>query len=144
MVLEKYLKLPILQVGIGKFSVPADLSLAVLHSRRLSIYVMQSEEKFSTLKSVHDHEFDRNAFNFCSGHFGHSPREVICVQSVDGALFFLDHETFLTQIQLPDFLIPGPLTYAETIDSLIITNTNLELECYRYSSLTAMTNNNIN
>jgi Bardet-Biedl syndrome 9 protein len=57
------------------------------------------------------------------------------VQSVDGALFFIDQETFLFQIQLPDFLIPGPLCYLEKSDSLVIANTNLELECYSYSSL---------
>ena len=60
-----------------------------------------------------------------------------------GALFFYESEVMLFQIQLPDFLIPGPLIYAETIDSLVITNSNLEIECYRYSSLQASTNNNI-
>jgi hypothetical protein len=62
---------------------------------------------------------------------------------VDGALFFFDREQQLYQIQLPDFLIPGPLIYAQKIDSLVVANTNLELECYRYTSLQASTNNNI-
>ena len=62
---------------------------------------------------------------------------------MDGALFFYEHEHQLFQIQLPDFLIPGPLLYASNIDSLIISNTNLEIECYRYQSLQASTNNNL-
>jgi PTHB1 N-terminus len=44
---------------------------------------------------------------------------------------------------LPDFLIPGPFLYSSLLDALILTNSNLELECYKYSSLQAATNNNI-
>ena len=92
-------------------------------------------EQYMQIKTLYEHQFDRNAYNFCSGKFGRNSKEVICVQSVDGALYFLGHDMLLFWIQLPDFLIPGPLLYAENIDSLIITNTNLELECYSFSSL---------
>ena len=48
------------------------------------------------MKTLYEHDFDRNAYNFISGPFGkNSQKEIICVQSVDGALFFLEHETCL-------------------------------------------------
>lgn len=78
-----------------------------------------------------------------SGKFGNGSKQIICVQSVDGALFFMEHDVLLFQIQLPDFLIPGPLIFASAIDSLVVSNSNLEIECYRYHSLQAGTNNNI-
>jgi PTHB1 N-terminus len=78
-----------------------------------------------------------------SGNFGNGTKTIICVQSVDGALFFYEAETMIFQIQLPDFLLPGPMIYASSIDSLVITNSNLEIECYRYPSLQAATNNNL-
>jgi hypothetical protein len=40
-------------------------------------------------------------------------------------------------------LIPGPFTYSATLDAIILTNSNLEIECYKYSSLQTATNNNI-
>lgn len=58
-------------------------------------------------------------------------------------MFFYEHEVLLFQIQLPDFLIPGPLLYASGVDSLVVSNTNFELLCYRFHSLQAFTNNNI-
>ena len=69
-----------------------------------------------TLKAVYEHSFNRNAFNFCSGAFGKSNKELLCVQSVDGTLFFLENESFLFKVQLPDFVIPGPFVYASAID----------------------------
>lgn len=67
----------------------------------------------------------------------------ICVQSVDGALFFLKQDIQLFQIQLPGFLIPGPLAHIPENDCLVIANSNLELECYRYMKLKSSTNNDV-
>ena len=66
------------------------------------------------------------------------------IQSVDGALFFYEYDKVLFQVQLPDFLIPGPFLLASNIDSIIIANSNLEIECYQFQSLQAFTNNDIN
>jgi len=41
-------------------------------------------------------------------------------------------------------LIPGPLAHFSTTDCLVITNSNFEIESYRYNSLQAFTTNNIN
>lgn len=147
MILEKNLGLPILQVECGNYSAATqEPCIAILHSRKLIVALIVQAQKgddFASFRVLYEHQFDRNAFNLTYGTFGRSLKQIICVQSVDGALFFYEHEVMLFQIQLPDFLIPGPLIYATAIDSLLITNSNLELECYRYTSLQAGTNNNI-
>ena len=66
------------------------------------------------------------------------------VQSVDGALFFLHQETQLFQVQLSNFLIPGPIISFEHPNSMIVVaNSNLELEGYRYTTLQTTQRNNI-
>jgi|TARA_B110001450_G_C17517196_1_gene438980 hypothetical protein len=65
------------------------------------------------------------------------------VQSVDGALIFIDDESILFKIQLPDYLVPGPMLYSANAGSIIIANSNLEVECYNYQSMKAFTNNDI-
>jgi hypothetical protein len=47
------------------------------------------------MNKVYEHDFDRNSYNFISGNFGGSPKEIICVQSVDGALFFFKQDVQL-------------------------------------------------
>lgn len=69
--------------------------------------------------------------------------EQICVQSVDGALYFIDDESILFKIQLADFLVPGPLVYSAEVDYLIIANSNMEIEAYSYQSMKAFTNNDL-
>jgi len=71
------------------------MCIAILHSRKIVVAAVTSSKDFSTLNVLYEHEFDRNAFNFVSGTFGKGTKEIVCVQSVDGALFFLEHETFL-------------------------------------------------
>ena len=90
MLLEKNLGFPILQIDSGRFSVACDTSLAILHSRKLVVAQISSNEQFSNYKVLYEHSFDRNAFNFISGNFGKSTTPNLCVQSVDGALFFYE------------------------------------------------------
>jgi Bardet-Biedl syndrome 9 protein len=92
------------------------------------------------MRLLYENSFDRNAFNFCVGTFGKSGKEMICVQSVDGMLYFYEYENFIFNVQLPDFLIPGPIIYSPNIDSIIVSNSSLELECYKFSSLNGMAN----
>lgn len=60
--------------------------LAVLHPRRFVI----ASVKLSSygFKAIHTHEFQRNLFNFCLGSFGQKT-PMACIQSVDGAIFFV-------------------------------------------------------
>ena len=135
LLIEQNLNDGILQVSLGKFSDDSDLLLAVLHSRSLVIYAVESHGGTTQLASVFKHELSRNSFNFTQGMFGKARNELICIQSVDGQLTIVNKDTLQLEITLPDFYLPGPLIYAKHSDSLIITNTNFEIECYRYSTL---------
>ena len=140
LLVEQDLKQGILQVEAGKFTSFNNCALAVLHSRKLVVFTVEMQQNIMTLKQVYEHQFNRNAFNFCSGAFGKSNKELLCVQSVDGTLFFLESESFLFKVQLPDFVIPGPFVYASAIDSIVIANSCLEIEAYRFASLNAYAN----
>jgi len=65
------------------------------------------------------------------------------VQSVDGAIYFINDEAVLFKIQLADYLVPGPMLFAQNIDSIVIANSNMEIECYNYHSMKAFTNNDL-
>ena len=41
-------------------------------------------------------------------------------------------------------MIPGPLLHLPISDSLVIANSNLEIECYKFTSLKSATDNKIN
>ena len=78
------------------------------------------------------------------GDFGPNKTAVVVVQSVDGALFVVHQETQLFQVQLANFLIPGPITcFNHPNSTIIVANSNLEVECYRYVALQATSRNNI-
>ena len=87
--------MPILQIGCAegliapgnKILQPADTALAVLHPRRLVIAAIVTSSSFSVYKEIYTHDFKRNLFNFTVGILG--GKTTICVQSVDGALFFV-------------------------------------------------------
>ena len=124
----------ILQIECGMFSHMSQETLAVLHPRSLEVYTYQS----SALRLLYEQKLQRNAFNFTYGKFGtynDVGRDFICIQSSDGALGFYEQENFLFSVQLPGFLIPGPFLYCSSIDSFLFCNSNMQLECYKYSRL---------
>ena len=137
---------PILQVSVGKFckSVPG-LCLAILTNRALTLHQVESTNAFSKITDLQNHKLERNAYNFIHGWFLNEKKrtEQICVQSVDGALYFIDDESILFKIQLADFLVPGPLVYSAEVDYVIIANSNMEIEAYSYQSMKAFTNNDL-
>jgi len=124
---------PILQVEAGNFS-PSAKTVAVLHPRKLSFYAVTLME----LKLVYEHRLQRNAFNFAFGPFG-SPsgqgRDFVCIQSSDGALGFYEYDSYSFAVQLPGFLVPGPITYSPGSDYFLVCNANMQVECYRYGRL---------
>ena len=137
---------PILQVSVGKFSkAHQGLCLAVLSTRLLSIHFVESTSSFTKLTDICTHKLERNSFNMINGYFGneYAKNEQICVQSVDGVLYMIDDKFILFKIQLPDYLVPGPLLYSQNTGCIIIANSNLEIECYNYQSMKAFTNNDI-
>jgi hypothetical protein len=46
-----------------------------------------TSNSYSAYKEIYTHDFKRNLYNFVVGEFG--GKHTICVQSVDGALFFI-------------------------------------------------------
>ena len=68
-------------IDCGRYSSQTEIkTLGVLHSRKISCYQMiSSSQHFSNLKLLYEHEFDRNAYNFISGTFGKSTKEILCV-----------------------------------------------------------------
>ena len=73
--------LPILQVEAGKFYPPLDgkLCLAILHSRKLVLAILQKSQENVSYTGLCEHAFDRNAYNMVQGLFGGFGRSVICV-----------------------------------------------------------------
>jgi hypothetical protein len=88
-------------VSAGHFSKSATwISLAVLSNRTLSLHYVESTSSFSKIVDLTCHKLERNAYNFIHGHFTNEKKcnEQICVQSVDGALYFIDDESILFKI----------------------------------------------
>ena len=45
---------------------------------------------------------------------------------------------------MPNLMIPGPLVHLPITDSLVIANSNMEIECFKFTSLKSATDNKIN
>ena len=120
--------------------------LAILHPRKLSVYVIsRTEENIAivdtpqgrarqpiTLTLQYEHNLQRNAANFTYGTFGGvKNRDFICVQSMDGLLSFFEQESSAFSRFLPGFLLPGPLQYFSTSDSFLTGSSRGYLESYK-------------
>ncbi|KAF7277935.1 hypothetical protein GWI33_009051 [Rhynchophorus ferrugineus] len=142
-IVEKIFDAPILQVGCGKLVSGQQVRhLAVLHPLLLSIYSLvikpgkTSHGNQSYLELVYEHKLRKCAYNFVVGPFGSSEsRDFICVQSLDGVLTFFEQESQASYIALPDFLLPGPLSYVPKTDSFITCNSDWNIVSYKYKSL---------
>jgi Bardet-Biedl syndrome 9 protein len=71
------------------------------------------------------------------GKFGRSNSDLVCVQSMDGLLTVYNHGAVTLTQTLPNFLIPGPITYCSESDSFLVQNACFELECFSYQVLEA-------
>ncbi|CUI14745.1 Hypothetical protein, putative [Bodo saltans] len=150
-------------------SSPSKVSLAILFPRKLAIVSLtrsdaakqqvqqqpaenaasssnidQQTNFFYQLTTHVEHRFEHTAYNFTFGSFGNnasSDQELICVQSMDGQLSFLDHNKILFQRFLPSshFLTPGAIGYIAKMDAVLIGSSSFELHCFRYKSLTQST-----
>lgn len=67
----------ILQVSLGTYGDSNDLLLAVLHSRMLAVYYVETSNDTTQLILEYKHELARNSFNFTQGNFGKAPNEMI-------------------------------------------------------------------
>ena len=62
---------------------------------------------------------------------------------MDGAIYFINDTSVLFKIQLADYLVPGPMVYSQELNSIIVSNSCMEIECYSYQSMKAFTNNDL-
>ena len=157
--LEVQLDHPVLQLELGFFHSPRQLSLAVLHPRSVVVYELQGGGAteagvgasagggageggggalYYSLGKLFEHALERPAHSMVHGPFGGVQGwDLICVQSMDGLLTITERETVAFQRVLPNFVVPGPLCYIPATDSLLTCNSAFELECYSYQVLAA-------
>ncbi|XP_074605309.1 Bardet-Biedl syndrome 9 [Brevipalpus obovatus] len=143
LLLEVDLKLPILQISCGHLLTDSkSLHLAVLHPRKFSVYSISTTHGVADHGSaynillLYEHSLPKSSYNFVLGPFGQiKDRDFICIQSLDGTLFFYEQESFAFSRQLPEVLLPGPLIYLATNDSFVLSSSSWCIESYRYQVL---------
>lgn len=90
------------------------------------------------LSKAYEHKLQRTAYNFCYGPFGGVfAKDFICVQSIDGQLSFYEQESHTFSRFLDGYVLPSPICYVPKLDSFLLANTALELQCYKYQVLGA-------
>ncbi len=151
LMIEQNLGMPILQVAAGRFVSGSDqLALAVLHPRRLAVYMVGamggqgSSASYYSMVKAYEHALGEGgehftAFNFCSGPFGNTnrARDFICVQSMDGRLQFFEQDHLAFMHRVDEVLIPGPMCYSPQLDAVLVATTNMTVACYKYHVLAA-------
>lgn len=143
LILEQNLRAPVLQLVLGDFGVndehgEARTSIAVLHPNKVSIFSVNVEGEqnasYHSLQMEYELQLKSPLANFTTGPFIGKPYDGICVQSMDGKLSVFDSAVELFNAQLPDFLIPGPLSYCPRLDAFITVNSRFEMEKYAMRS----------
>ena len=143
LILEQNLRAPVLQLVLGDFGVndehgEARTSIAVLHPNKVSIFNVNVEGEqnasYHSLQMEYELQLKSPLANFTTGPFIGKPYDGICVQSMDGKLSVFDSAVELFNAQLPDFLIPGPLSYCPRLDAFITVNSRFEMEKYAMRS----------
>lgn len=141
--LEYQMAHPILQVALGYFVSGSNrIYIAILHPRKLSVLSFTGDasdvEHGSryALNIVYEHTLQHSAFCLVTGPFGGAKgRDLLCIQSLNGALSFFEQESFAFTRFLPEFLLPGPIAYVPKTDSFVTVSTSFELESYRFQVL---------
>ena len=151
LMLESTLEAPILQLDTGQvLSNSNRIALAVLHPRLVAVYAVSavggdkelgscSDASYFKLSKVFEHVLARPACNFAHGTFGGGyGHEQICVQSMDGVLTVIEQERVVVERQLSKFLLPGPLIYCAKADMFLTFSSRMEIECFKYGSITSV------
>ncbi|XP_076290375.1 protein PTHB1-like [Lasioglossum baleicum] len=133
----------IVDIQTGKFvSGSQDLRLAVLTSTKLKVYnatLADGSTEYGDrcdLKVAYEHPLPRYPVSLTTGPFGGvRGRDFLCVQCLDGTLFFYEQEVFAFKQVLRSRLLPEPIVYVARNDLFITSSTSWLLECYRYQSM---------
>lgn len=79
---------------------------------------------------------ERSASCFAVGRLGgRGDFDGTVVQSMDGELSVFECDVAAFRRFLPDFLLPGPLVYAQRTDTLVTANSRFEVQGFRYAQL---------
>nr|XP_050859304.1 protein PTHB1 isoform X2 [Vespula vulgaris] len=119
-----------------------DPHLAVLTSNKLIVYTV-TLTKGSTeqgdqcnLEIAYEHRLPRFPASLVVGPFGGvRGRDFLCVQCLDGTLFFYEQEAYAFSQLLRNRLLPEPIVYISRNDVFVTSNCSWILECYRYQNI---------
>ena len=138
---SKKFEQPILQTEIGNFTRANNNidQLAILLIHKLLV-IKFKDFKPGTESLEFEHKLKRNGHNLTKARVGDKNYDIIFVQSIDGAISIYEGENFINIVVLSEVYFPGQIGYLNQKDSLIISNTAYEIECYSFNSLATLKN----
>ena len=144
LIFEKVMEEPILQTETGNFSQSNNniTLLAVLLTHKLIIYKF-SDFLPGTESIEFEHKLKRNGHNLTKARVSDKNYDIIFVQSIDGAISIYEGENFINMVILSEVIFPGQLGYLTKKDSLVISNTAYEIECYSFNNLASLKSSNL-
>ncbi|XP_015182680.1 PREDICTED: protein PTHB1 [Polistes dominula] len=133
----------IVDIKAGKLvSGSQDSCLAVLTSSKLIVYTVTltkgsiDQGDQCNLKIAYEHRLPRFPASLVIGPFGGvRGRDFLCVQCLDGTLFFYEQEAYAFSQLLRNRLLPEPIVYISRNDVFVTSNCSWILECYRYQNI---------
>ena len=125
-----------MQTETGNFSITNNniTNLAVLLIHKLIVYKFTDFLPGTEIIEF-EHTLKRNGHNLTKARVGGKTYDIIFVQSIDGAVSIYEGDTHINTVILSEVLFPGPLGYSSKKDSLVISNTAYEIECYSFNNL---------
>ena len=144
LIFEKKMEEPILQTETGNFSqMNGNMThLAILLIHKLVIYRF-TDFKPGTEIIEYEHKLRRNGHNLTKARVGDKNYDIIIVQSIDGALSIYEGENFINMVILSEVYFPGQIGYLNKKDSIIVSNTAYEIECYSFNNIASLKNSTI-
>lgn len=140
LLLEANLGDAIIQIGVCRFvsSAPQMIQLGVLHPRKFAVYnVIGSEATSVRLELAFAHVLKRSSSSFVVGRFGGSAIDQVCILAMDGMLQFFTKDALSFARAIPSFLLPGPLLYVPSTDSIVTASASCTVDSYRYLVLSS-------
>ena len=144
LIFEKKMDEPILQTTIGNFSrTNGNMThLAILLIHKLLIMKF-TDFRPGTETIEYEHILKRNGHNMTMARVGDKNYDILFVQSIDGAVSIYEGENFINMVIFSEVIFPGQIGYLSKKDSLIISNTAYEIECYSFNNLASLKNSTI-
>ena len=138
---SKKLDEAILQTEIGNFTRANNninqLAILLIHK----LFVIKFKDFKPGTESIEfEHKLKRNGHNLTKARVGDKNYDIIFVQSIDGAISIYEGENFINIVVLSEVYFPGQIGYLNQKDSLIISNTAYEIECYSFNNLATLKN----